>query len=101
MNNNTGFIHAFHFLISKNKIMKSDNFTFSDMSTLCYNLKIKVNKKFRLGIHLLTFCCCLNILSAQNTFFVSSNNQQAVGVFEVSADGLINEFNWSIGSGIY
>jgi len=44
-------------------------------------------------------------LTAQNTFFVSSNTQQSVGVFDVRADGAITESiffnNTSDADGIY
>ncbi len=70
--------------------MYPDNFTLSGIVNLC----TKINNRLaatKFVIAFLTICCyCFN-LSAQEPFFVSSNTQQVVGVFEVTRDGFITE----------
>lgn len=71
--------------------MNPSNFTSKGMAMPCFKTKNKwiANKQY-FGFIMLLFCCGVS-LSAQNSFFVSSNTQQAVGVFEVTTDGFITE----------
>ncbi len=70
--------------------MYSGNFTLSDIVNLCTktNNRRAATKFF---ILFLTIYCYNFSLSAQASFFVSSNTQQAIGVFEVTTDGFIKE----------
>lgn len=69
--------------------MNPDKFTLSDMAMLCYNIRNMFKFYSQQFLILLTIFCCVETLSAQSSFYVSSNTQQTVGVFDISTDGNI------------
>lgn len=71
--------------------MNQGNFTSLGANFLFPKLKnlISVNSLF--VAFFLTTLCYTSLLTAQETFFVSSNTQQAVGVFDVTSNGTITE----------
>ena len=71
--------------------MNWSNFTTLDLAVLYPNARNSVTTFSKQFFLFTTLFCYSIVLCAQGTFFVSSNNQQAVGVFEVAANGVITE----------
>ena len=71
--------------------MYPNNSTLIGMVTPCVLTKIGSSIKRQYFMLLMSIFCYSIGLSAQNTFFVSSNTQQTIGVFDVTVEGFITE----------
>lgn len=67
------------------------NFTITSIVSLYTKTKNRFNNLGKPFFLFLIICCYILPITAQNTFFASSNTQQAIGVFEVDTDGFVTE----------